>query len=56
MAEIPIVAVYAYFLLGDRMTLDQIVGAVLVVAGVVMLSWPKRKRKRGGAKLDSAAT
>jgi len=43
MAEIPIVAVYAYFLLGDRMSLDQIVGAVLVIAGVVMLSWPKKK-------------
>jgi drug/metabolite transporter (DMT)-like permease len=44
MAEIPIVAVYAYFLLGDRMKLDQIIGAVLVIAGVVMLSWPRRKR------------
>jgi drug/metabolite transporter (DMT)-like permease len=49
MAEIPIVAVYAYFLLGDRMTLDQIFGAVLVVAGVVMLSWPK-KRGKGAAR------
>jgi len=46
MAEIPIVAVYAYFLLGDRMSLDQIVGAALVIAGVVMLSWPKRRRER----------
>jgi len=42
MAEIPIVAVYAYFLLGDRMSLDQIIGAALVVAGVLMLSWPKK--------------
>jgi drug/metabolite transporter (DMT)-like permease len=38
MAEIPIVAVYAYVLLGERMTIDQIIGAVLVVAGVLMLS------------------
>lgn len=41
MAEIPIVAVYAYFLLNERMSLDQIVGAALVIAGVVMLSWPR---------------
>jgi drug/metabolite transporter (DMT)-like permease len=50
MAEIPIVAVYAYFLLGDRMTLDQIVGAALVIAGVVMLSWPKGRRGRREAR------
>lgn len=37
MAEIPIVAVYAYFLLEERMTIDQGIGAVLVVAGVLML-------------------
>jgi drug/metabolite transporter (DMT)-like permease len=45
MAEIPIVAVYAYFLLGDRMSVDQIVGAALVIAGVVMLSWRRRRRR-----------
>jgi drug/metabolite transporter (DMT)-like permease len=38
MAEIPIVAVYAYVLLGERMSLDQTMGAVLVIAGVLMLS------------------
>ncbi len=38
MAEIPIVAVYAYVLLGERMSLDQVTGAVLVIAGVLMLS------------------
>ncbi len=43
MAEIPIVAVYAYVLLGERMTVDQIIGAVLVVAGVLMLSRRRRK-------------
>ncbi|MEA3374648.1 MAG: DMT family transporter [Chloroflexota bacterium] len=46
MTEIPIVAVYAYFLLNERMSLDQIAGAALVIAGVVMLSRPKR-RSRG---------
>ena len=47
MAEIPIVAVYAYVLLGERMTLDQVIGAVLVVAGVLMLS--RRRRKQAEA-------
>jgi len=42
MAEIPIVSVYAYFLLGERMSPDQILGAALVVAGVLLLSWHKR--------------
>ncbi len=46
MAEIPIVAVYAYVLLGERMTIDQAIGAVLVVAGVLMLS-RRRKRQSG---------
>jgi drug/metabolite transporter (DMT)-like permease len=43
MAEIPIVAVYAYILLGERMAIDQIVGAVLVAAGVLMLSWRRKE-------------
>jgi len=43
MAEIPIVAVYAYVLLGDTMSIDQTIGAALVVAGVIMLSWPRRR-------------
>jgi drug/metabolite transporter (DMT)-like permease len=43
MAEIPIVAVYAYVLLGEWMTIDQVIGAGLVVAGVLMLSRRRRK-------------
>jgi drug/metabolite transporter (DMT)-like permease len=39
MAEIPIVAVYTIVLLGERMTVDQILGAVLVATGVLILSW-----------------
>ncbi|HEY72177.1 MAG TPA: DMT family transporter [Thermoflexia bacterium] len=42
MTEIPIVSVYAYFLLGERMSPDQILGAALVVAGALLLSWRKR--------------
>lgn len=43
MSEIPIVAVYAYLLLGERMTLDQVIGSILVVAGVLMLSRRRRE-------------
>lgn len=43
MAEIPFVALYAYFLLDEQMALVQIVGAVLVVIGVVMLVERKHK-------------
>jgi len=38
MTEIPIVAVYAYVLLDERMTADQILGAILVIGGVLLLS------------------
>ncbi|MGD2176409.1 MAG: DMT family transporter [Anaerolineae bacterium] len=44
MAEIPFVAVYAYFLLNEWMSLEQVIGAVLVVAGVLMLSWNRNGR------------
>jgi drug/metabolite transporter (DMT)-like permease len=50
MAEIPVVAVYAYFLLGERMTIDQVLGAVLVTVGVLMLSWPRKKPLRSARK------
>lgn len=48
MSEIAFVAVYAYFLLGERMTLTQIVGTILVVSGVVILF---RRRKRPARKV-----
>lgn len=51
MAEIPIVAVYAYLLLGERMRADQALGAVLVVAGVLMLS-RRRNRQKPSAKAN----
>lgn len=43
MSEIPIVAVYAYFLLGERLTPDQAFGALLVVGGILLLSWRRRR-------------
>ena len=39
MSEIAFVAVYAYVLLDERLTTSQILGAVLVVVGVLLLSW-----------------
>lgn len=45
MAEIPIVALYAYVLLGERMTAQQIFGSLLVVGGVLML-YRRRARPR----------
>lgn len=49
MAEIPIVAIYAYVLLGERMSFDQTIGAILVITGVLMLSWPKKWRVSSGS-------
>ncbi len=47
MSEIAFVAVYAYFLLGERMTVTQILGTVLVVFGVVILFRRRRKVASG---------
>ena len=44
MSEIVFVAVYAYFLLGERLTSGQILGALLVVVGVALLSWNRRQK------------
>ena len=46
MSEIAFVAVYAYVLLGERLTPSQILGAVLVVAGVLLLSWYRWRNQR----------
>jgi drug/metabolite transporter (DMT)-like permease len=48
MSEIAFVAVYAYFLLGERMTLTQILGTVLVIGGVVILFRRRRKAAASG--------
>jgi drug/metabolite transporter (DMT)-like permease len=44
MSEIFFVAVYAYLLLGERLTPSQVLGAALVVGGVLVLSWGRRRR------------
>jgi drug/metabolite transporter (DMT)-like permease len=43
MSEIAFVAVYAYGLLGERLTASQIFGAILVISGVLILT---QRRKR----------
>lgn len=44
MSEIAFVAVYAYTLLGERLTPSQILGALLVVGGVLLLSWHRARQ------------
>jgi drug/metabolite transporter (DMT)-like permease len=51
MSEIPIVAVYAYFLLDERLSPDQVLGAGLVIAGVLILS--RRRQQVAPAKRTS---
>ncbi|MEJ2736760.1 MAG: DMT family transporter [Anaerolineae bacterium] len=49
MSEIAFVAAYAYVLLGERLSPSQILGAVLVVGGVLLLSlqrWRQRAQPR----------
>jgi DME family drug/metabolite transporter len=46
MSEIAFVALYAYLLLDERLAPSQILGALLVVGGVLSLSW---RRRRAGA-------
>jgi drug/metabolite transporter (DMT)-like permease len=46
MSEIAFVAVYAYVLLGERLTPSQILGTALVVGGVLLLSWHRWRNRR----------
>jgi DME family drug/metabolite transporter len=50
MSEIAFVAIYAYLLLDERLTASQILGAVLVVAGVLLLSWHRWRAYNGGRR------
>jgi DME family drug/metabolite transporter len=43
MSEIAFVAVFAYLLLDERLTASQILGAVLVVGGMLLLYWQRWK-------------
>jgi DME family drug/metabolite transporter len=47
--EVPFAAVVSYIALGERLDGWQILGAVLVIVGVILLSWPKGWLKYVGA-------
>ncbi len=48
MSEIAFVAVYAYILLDERMSVTQVVGTVLVIGGVMVLIRRRRRRRAAG--------
>jgi drug/metabolite transporter (DMT)-like permease len=39
--EVPFAAVVSYLALGERLDAWQVLGAVLVIGGVILLSWPR---------------
>lgn len=49
-SEVVFAAVLAYFILGERMDVWQILGAVLIVSGVILVSLPNGNSKRKEAK------
>ena len=42
-AEVPFATVVSYVVLGERLDKWQLIGSLLVVLGVVLLSWPRRR-------------
>jgi DME family drug/metabolite transporter len=56
MSEIAFVAAYAYVILGERLSPSQILGAVLVVGGVLLLSLHRwQRRAQPGSRANPAA-
>jgi drug/metabolite transporter (DMT)-like permease len=53
MSEIAFVAFYALVLLGERLTVSQVLGAGLVIGGVLLLSW--RRKKKSSVQAGSSA-
>lgn len=49
-SEVVFAAVLAYFILGERMDVWQILGAVLIVSGVILVSLPNGNSKRKNKK------
>jgi drug/metabolite transporter (DMT)-like permease len=45
MSEIAFVAAYAYILLEERLTVSQLLGAALVVGGVLLLLWHRLRER-----------
>lgn len=44
-AEVPFATILSYIILRERLDVWQVVGGLLVIAGVVVLSWPQRRLK-----------
>lgn len=42
-AEVPFATVVSYVTLGERLNLWEVGGGLLVIAGVILLSWPRRR-------------
>ena len=43
-AEVPLAAIYAYLALGERLNMGQIIGATMIIFGVILVSYPKKRR------------
>jgi drug/metabolite transporter (DMT)-like permease len=43
-AEVPIASIYAFFALSERLNVGQILGAILIICGVILVSMPGKKR------------
>jgi drug/metabolite transporter (DMT)-like permease len=52
LVEVPFAAAFAYFLLGERMNLTQILGAATVLTGVLLLATSAGRRARGPAPAE----
>ncbi|HSM57135.1 MAG TPA: DMT family transporter [Candidatus Sulfomarinibacteraceae bacterium] len=42
-AEVPFAAIVSYVTLGERLDVWQVAGGLLVISGVILLSWPQRR-------------
>ncbi|MFW6183478.1 MAG: DMT family transporter [Chloroflexota bacterium] len=42
-AEVPFAAIVSYVTLGERLGVWQVTGGLLVISGVILLSWPQRR-------------
>jgi drug/metabolite transporter (DMT)-like permease len=53
MSEIAFASIYAYFLLDERLTTSQILGAIIIVIGVLQLLWPTARGQPNRSPKDS---
>jgi drug/metabolite transporter (DMT)-like permease len=53
--EVPFAAFMSYLFLGERLTTWQILGALLVVSGVILVSLPRKRSLNPSPKIEGAA-